>query len=254
MSGRTLTALVVIIGLCAACRSAEPTALPVTETSLPGLSGLHTAVPATATVAHLSTLQETDTAIPPTHTPARAPVTPMGTPEPAVAPPMAATPLPPVCSAGRGALENGSFDHDGTHWDVPCGTLSHSASEYLSAPGAAQLVTSHSSDSLKRLATFGQCIDLRATLDHWLESDGAKQMTVEAHLRTDVGIATASLSAVLLGGTKCRGEHVAKVYPAPVSGGGLDQGVRYGCRSGHSEVTPRLHMDNRGERFRYSLR
>ncbi|MGD8969522.1 MAG: choice-of-anchor Q domain-containing protein, partial [Anaerolineae bacterium] len=125
----------------------------------------------------------------------------------------------PACAQGGGIVQNGGFDSDVSDWEKPYGRLLHTTSEYNSAPGAAQLVTSHSSDSLEQLGTFGQCIDLGAQLEGWPEVDGREQALVEVYLKTDANIVSASLNVIFLSGGRCTGEHVGQLYPGPVAGG-----------------------------------
>lgn len=124
----------------------------------------------------------------------------------------------PACAQGEGIVQNGGFDSDTSDWEKPYGRLVHTTSEYNSAPGAAELVTSHASDSLEHLGTFGQCIDLGAQLDGWPKADGRKHALVEAYLKTDANIVSASLNAVFLSGSRCTGEHVGQLYPGSVVG------------------------------------
>jgi WD40 repeat protein len=49
--------------------------------------------------------------------------------------------------------------------------------------------------------------------------DGRKQALVEAYLKTDANIVSASLNAIFLSGSRCTGEHVGQLYPGPVTGG-----------------------------------
>ena len=216
---RCAVALVALL-VAAGCVEAPPAA----ETPVPRDLGTETTAPAEPTAIEPT---ETETPIPPWVSPFAQPAPPTITvadptsaPEP-TAPPTerpVAPPHPPACTEVEGIVQNGSFDADTTRWDKPYGTLAHTTSEYLSAPGAARLVTSYSSDSLERVGTCGQCIDVIGHLDGWPEVDGRKQVVVEAYLRTDAEIASTSLNAIFLSGSRCTGDHVGHLYPEPLAG------------------------------------
>jgi hypothetical protein len=126
------------------------------------------------------------------------------------------TPVP--VATARQVVQNGSFDSDTGHWDRPYGTLRRTTSEYNTEPGAAQLITSDSSDHLDYRGTFGQCINLRSTLGDWPESGDQKQMTLEAYLKTDASIADVSLNGIFLESTRCDKAQVGYINPPSVAG------------------------------------
>ena len=50
---------------------------------------------------------------------------------------------------------------------------------------------------------FGQCIDLSGALDDWPDVDGQKYFTLEAYLKTDENVYSASINGLFFEDTRC---------------------------------------------------
>lgn len=164
--------------------------------------------------------------VPPTVSPI--PITPTATvsasPQPTeTLPPPTETPLPertlsPVDAAYQ-IVQNSSFDEGTSHWSQRMGKLSHATSQYYTAPGAGLVITNGEGN----LGVTGQCAELDERLPEWPATDGEKQITFEAYLKSDENIDEVSLLIIFHQGQCNQDEQfhvqVGTLHSASLSGG-----------------------------------
>ncbi len=148
------------------------------------------------------------------------PSTPL--PEPTSMPELSISPDPTILPTNTATfdtqfIQNGSFDSNIQQWEQSYGQLSHSAAEFFTKPGAAQVITT-SSGSSGYLGTFGQCIDLHSKLGNWSEIDDEITLTIEAYIKTDENIDYASLNAIFSKERRCGSTHLGSISPPKISG------------------------------------